>query len=34
MLFTLMQVIGMLTMISGVLEAQMERLSTLIIAFG
>lgn len=34
MLFTLMQVIGMLTVIRGVLEAQMERRSTLIIAFG
>ena len=34
MLFTLMQVIGMLTVIRGVPEAQMKRRSTLIIAFG
>lgn len=34
MLFTLMQVIGMLTVIRRVPDAQMERRSTLIIAFG
>ena len=34
MLFTLMQVIRMLTVIRGVPEAQMERRSTLIITFG
>lgn len=34
MLFTLMQVIGMLTVIRGVLAAQMEWRSTLIITFG
>lgn len=34
MLFTLMQVIGTPTEIRGVPEAQMERRSTLIIAFG
>ena len=34
MLFTLAQVNGMLTVIRGVPEAQMERRPTLIIAFG